>query len=171
MISCVSPGNDSADHTINTLRYSDRLKLRKEALVNEKESASRQSLSKRGGSQQKKPGLALKPLREPQQRPNLTSHSNRVSDSVRKEEIELSLSIQNESFEQTQPIYDVFALHLNVVKEDASIVKYETLLLNELEGIEVSPEAQKNYLQQVEAVVQKKLFLYSQLQEAIRKFK
>jgi len=26
MIACISPGNKSADHTINTLRYADRLK-------------------------------------------------------------------------------------------------------------------------------------------------
>lgn len=30
MISCISPGNDSTDHTINTLRYADRLKYKKE---------------------------------------------------------------------------------------------------------------------------------------------
>lgn len=30
MISCISPGNDSTDHTINTLWYSDWLKLKKE---------------------------------------------------------------------------------------------------------------------------------------------
>ena len=26
MIACVSPGSSSSDHTINTLRYADRLK-------------------------------------------------------------------------------------------------------------------------------------------------
>ena len=26
MIACVSPGSSSADHTLNTLRYADRLK-------------------------------------------------------------------------------------------------------------------------------------------------
>lgn len=29
MIACVSPGSSSADHTINTLRYADRLKENK----------------------------------------------------------------------------------------------------------------------------------------------
>ena len=29
MIACVSPGSTSADHTINTLRYADRLKENK----------------------------------------------------------------------------------------------------------------------------------------------
>jgi kinesin family protein 2/24 len=28
MIACVSPGSSSADHTLNTLRYADRLKDR-----------------------------------------------------------------------------------------------------------------------------------------------
>jgi len=28
MIACVSPGSSSAEHTINTLRYADRLKER-----------------------------------------------------------------------------------------------------------------------------------------------
>ena len=28
MIACVSPGNSSSEHTINTLRYADRLKER-----------------------------------------------------------------------------------------------------------------------------------------------
>lgn len=39
MISCISPGADSADHTINTLWYSDRLKYKKEN--NERESPSK----------------------------------------------------------------------------------------------------------------------------------
>lgn len=43
MISCVSPGADSADHTINTLRYSDRLKFKKE--INERDTESKQSVS------------------------------------------------------------------------------------------------------------------------------
>jgi len=29
MIACVSPGSSSADHTVNTLRYADRLKENK----------------------------------------------------------------------------------------------------------------------------------------------
>ena len=29
MIACVSPGSSSSDHTINTLRYADRLKENK----------------------------------------------------------------------------------------------------------------------------------------------
>ena len=41
MIACVSPGYSSANHTINTLRYSDRLKEKtqstnKQNLLNEK---------------------------------------------------------------------------------------------------------------------------------------
>jgi hypothetical protein len=33
MIACVSPGYSSANHTINTLRYSDRLKEKSNSLT------------------------------------------------------------------------------------------------------------------------------------------
>lgn len=29
MIACINPGSSSADHTINTLRYAERLKIEK----------------------------------------------------------------------------------------------------------------------------------------------
>jgi hypothetical protein len=32
MIACISPGSSSADHSINTLRYADRLKENKPVL-------------------------------------------------------------------------------------------------------------------------------------------
>lgn len=33
MIACISPGSSSADHTINTLRYVDRLKEKNPVLI------------------------------------------------------------------------------------------------------------------------------------------
>lgn len=51
MIACISPGTDSADHTNNTLQYSKRLKFKKEPT--DKDSESRQSLSKKVSSKPK----------------------------------------------------------------------------------------------------------------------
>jgi hypothetical protein len=45
MIACINPGKNSADHTLNTLRYADRLKDRPNSnnvcgkYMNEKEAA------------------------------------------------------------------------------------------------------------------------------------
>ena len=44
MISCVSPGNSSADHTINTLRYADRLKERTETERHHSECKKRKTI-------------------------------------------------------------------------------------------------------------------------------
>lgn len=70
--------------------------------------------------------LPLKPtIADAHSANNLTNKSNKVSNSIQKqpEDVEVSISIQNDSFELNSPFYEIFALHLNIVKEDASIIK------------------------------------------------
>ena len=74
MIACVSPGHNSADHTLNTLKYADRLKDRSENQKQMLKYETPDELLKKQGSESQEP----KPL---EKKINLENQENKEPNS------------------------------------------------------------------------------------------
>jgi len=135
MIACVSPGNVAADHTLNTLKYADRLKEKCEArdisdLV---------------------PKEKVRVVSPPQM---INTKDNKENTYEMMDECDDKVCVDEAKYGE------LFALHSRVVKEDAMLLQNESAMLTSLNSDNVMLDA---YIREMRAVIKKKLEIYSML--------
>lgn len=144
MIACVSPGKNSAEHTINTLRYAGRLKGRAEDRL-PKEQQTLCSRMEDVGSPDAREGVSLFSDSE-----DSVKSDERMEESILEEE-------------------NLFKTHMEYIKEDAKLLADEGRLINDLQNMQGKDV--EEYVNNMEGFVKYKLSLYTSLNEKIQEFK
>ncbi|CAG9331535.1 unnamed protein product [Blepharisma stoltei] len=177
MITCVCPGHSSSDHTINSLRYADRLK--------------EQVVASQVNQFQPKPEPAKpQPKKNPQPAsqvqptpPKKRDEKPEVADKFRKsfrdmeyiqkqEEDKMSLEMLN-LHEKVETILEeeeeLLETHVHAIKEDAQILTEEGELISMAQGD--ADYDIDTYVQRMEILVKHKLTVYQNLYQKLAAFK
>lgn len=149
MIANISPAASSADHTLNTLRYADRVK---EKTVGS-QAAKNQQLNN------------LKVNNSPNQQ-NL--EDDEYDDAVFDEDIKIV-----EEFNKTiQDLFDeeeeLLNLHMNIIQENAELLTEEGRLLQQIQGDDYDIEV---YIQQLDIILKRKEELIYNLKDKLKLFR
>lgn len=153
MIATVSPGASSADHTLNTLRYADRIKEQKVG-VHEIRSANK-ALS------------SPSPLRQVTPNENRTIESNTPLAIPKTEEAQLRETVLM-VLEQEE---DVLNTHMANISESAQLLTEEGRMLQLVQREGVSGEELDAYATRLEEIIIRKTELIEQLQGKMMAFR
>lgn len=196
MIATVSPGASSADHTLNTLRYADRIKEKKVGDMVEKGGTSRSS-SKESRSKRTTPtrvrtkGSSQSPLRSPppelpkakptpsKGKDNLDdldllhaslrgqSSQSDTGDEQSDDVAQLHRTVQT-LFEEEESLLN---LHMSVIQENAELLTEEGRLLQSVQGDSVVDYDIDQYASRLGAILDRKTHLITVLQEQLASFR
>jgi len=193
MIATVSPGASSADHTINTLRYADRIKENK---VSDKscgdETSKQKAQVKRSGSKvtsrsdrcesnsppQSPPKSGeransnplLRNIDEDEQTEVDTYESSITGDSDRENSMdlaELNETVQS-LFEEEESLLN---LHMSVIQENADLLTEEGRLLQSVQGEDLVDYNIDQYASQLCNILDRKTHLISLLRDKLNTFR
>lgn len=151
MIATVSPGASSADHTINTLRYADRIKEQKVG-----------SASKAPASSTTKKNTGRRESKIPSPETSEGSEPNVVN-----EEVELRNTVQA-VFEQEE---DLLNTHMSNISESAQLLTEEGKLLQMVQKEGATNEDVEAYAARLEDIIERKTQLIEQLEEKMAIFR
>lgn len=153
MIATVSPGASSADHTLNTLRYADRIKEQKVGTVDTKSAA--------------KPISSSSPPRR--ETPNDKTRRAEILPSAlpKTEEVELRETVLA-VLEQEE---DVLNTHMANISESAQLLTEEGKMLQLLQRDSITEEALDDYASRLEEIIVRKTEMIEQLQGKITTFR
>mmetsp|Transcript_14087 Transcript_14087/g.20814 ORF Transcript_14087/g.20814 Transcript_14087/m.20814 type:complete len:552 (-) Transcript_14087:62-1717(-) len=150
MIATVSPGASSADHSLNTLRYADRIKEQK--VEDTKSSNSRKSITP----------LARKPSVIKERKESLSSNK---SAKKRQEDWEKAAQAL---FEQEE---DLLNTHMSNISESAQLLTEEGRMLQQVQQEDVTPEEIETYAKRLEEIIERKIQLVETLEEKMASFR
>jgi len=142
MLSCISPGHTSADHTLNTLRYADRLKDN--------------SKDRRPVQEEYKAENYQSAQDEPEEDPVFQQEFNNFQ-----KQVEALLEKEEE----------LLNTHVDSIKQDASILTQEGNLIDSVQGEKCGEYDIDQYVQDLETLVKKKLNIYQNLFGKLQDFK
>jgi kinesin family protein 2/24 len=148
MIATVSPGASSADHTINTLRYADRIKEQKAG------SATKSSATKKTVAKETKPS------------PPVTNNENKPPKGIN-EEIQLRNTVAA-VFEQEE---DLLNTHMSSISESAQLLTEEGKMLQMVQRDGVKAGDIDAYASRLEEIIERKTQLIEQLEEKMAIFR
>jgi len=171
MIATVSPGASSADHTINTLRYADRIKEQKITDVkSRKNKASKAEETKshtnaRSSLEHKEPvddlDLLHTSLRE-------EDDSFDLEDEKSVEEIaQLHRTVQN-LFEEEESLLN---FHMSVIQQNAELLTEEGKLLQEVQSDSVVDYDIDNYASKLGTILDRKSDMINDLKKKLSSFR
>jgi kinesin family protein 2/24 len=147
MIATVSPGASSADHTINTLRYADRIKEQKAG------SSTKLSGTKKSVTKESKPSP-----------PEIKEHK---PPKIINEEVELRNTVQA-VFEQEE---DLLNTHMSNISESAQLLTEEGKMLQMVQRDGVKAGDIDAYAARLEEIIERKTQLIEQLEEKMAIFR
>eukprot|EP00358_Blepharisma_japonicum_P003976 CAMPEP_0202954760 /NCGR_PEP_ID=MMETSP1395-20130829/51112_1 /ASSEMBLY_ACC=CAM_ASM_000871 /TAXON_ID=5961 /ORGANISM="Blepharisma japonicum, Strain Stock R1072" /LENGTH=192 /DNA_ID=CAMNT_0049670561 /DNA_START=735 /DNA_END=1310 /DNA_ORIENTATION=+ len=187
MITCVCPGHSSSDHTINSLRYADRLK---EQVVANQVNQFQPKPEPVKPQPQPQPQPQSQPKKNPQPAsqvqptpPKKRDEKPEVADKFRKsfrdmeyiqkqEEDKMSLEMLN-LHEKVETILEeeeeLLETHVHAIKEDAQILTEEGELISMAQGD--ADYDIDTYVQRMEILVKHKLTVYQNLYQKLAAFK
>lgn len=146
MITCISPGHSSADHTVNSLRYAARLKDR---------------------SRPERPVLIAKNNNMRDQSPISSSFSDEA-EQREKEELDQFHKKVEHLLEKEE---ELLTLHVSAIKEDAQILTVEGDIIDKVQGERVIDYDIDSYVKELERLIYRKLSVYKHLHEKLTDFK
>ncbi len=168
MIATVSPGAASADHTINTLRYADRIKEKKVG-------------GRSGGKAESKPRKS---------RPHEKIEKDRESDdlddilhaSLQDNEDDMNSSDEEQNAENfaqfhrtVQNLFEeeenLLNLHMSVIQENAELLTEEGKLLQGVQNDAVQDYDIDAYASRLGSILDRKTFLINQLKDKLGSFR
>ena len=177
MIATVSPGSSSADHTVNTLRYADRIK---ENVVDD--AFEKTTSSKRSQMITNAPSKSV-PMSTPPK-------SNKVQDESTEDSLDLILNrsdddneyfnedISEESETVTEFVESVrnfhdeqeklLNLHMNVIHENAELLMEENALLANIQADDYDVD---EYASRLSQIVDRRFEMVNSLKERLSEFK
>jgi kinesin family member 2/24 len=177
MITCISPGHSSSDHSLNSLRYADRLK--EQSVPNQ----VNQFIPKPDqGKKPTQPAPSAKKLqppkkeqrKEPERQEKLGKSfkdmeyihdKNSEEEKIGREILDLHEKVESILAEEEE----VLEAHVNAIKEDVQILTREGELIALAQGDGDYDVDQ--YVQQMEVLIKQKLSVYQQLYERLSLFK
>jgi kinesin family member 2/24 len=186
MIACISPGHSSSDHSLNSLRYADRLKEQSLGNVvnqflpkNEPRKPTQPSVKKinppRAASKDSRPSKDPKKPPETQERQEKLGKSfkdmeyihnkNSEEEKIGRELLDLHEKVETIIEEEEE----LLEIHVSAIKEDAKILtkEGELIALVQSDGdYEID-----SYVDQMEALIKQKLKIYKHLYDKIITFK
>jgi kinesin family protein 2/24 len=163
MIATVSPGASSADHTLNTLRYADRIKEQK--VGGDTKSATKSSVaSKKTTPKENKP--PPESSRRESKPPPESSRRAAVA-AAKSEEVELRETVQV-VFEQEE---DVLNTHMSNIAESAQLLTEEGKMLQLVQRDGVTEKDVDAYASRLEEIIVRKTELIEQLQGKMMAFR
>lgn len=177
MIACISPGHNSSDHSLNSLRYADRLKEQSNNLVNQyipkPELVKKPSITP---SAKKMPPAKKEVKREvePQRQEKLGKSFKDMEYIHDKNSEEEKIDREILDFhEKVETILDeeeeLLEVHVNAIKEDAQILTKEGELIGLAQGD--GDYDIDSYVQQMEILIKQKLDTYQNLYNKLMGFK
>jgi kinesin family protein 2/24 len=191
MIATVSPAASSADHTLNTLRYADRIKERKvggaarvaarenvmppqppvnstNVNANVKQAALANANAKRdGGGGGVGGGAKVDPKSEAVRRSNDFKAAAAAAESESQQsKIEEDLQRTVEAiFEEEEALLN---LHMNIIQENAELLTEEGRLLQQIQGDDNDIDA---YATRLDEILERKQVLITQLRKRLKNFR
>ena len=162
MIACVSPAASSADHTINTLRYADRIKER---------TVGSQAAAARGNPPPSVPPRAKDtppqpPVRGAAERRGSDSHPPLASDDMYED------SDVNEFHRTVESLFEeeeaLLNLHMNVIQENAELLTEEGRLLQQIQNEDRDIDA---YAARLDEILARKQTLITVLRAKLTSFR
>jgi hypothetical protein len=146
MITCISPGHSSADHTVNSLRYAARLKDR---------------------SRPERAVLVAKNNNMRDQSPISSSFSDEA-EQREKEELDQFHKKVEHLLEKEE---ELLSLHVSAIKEDAQILTVEGDIIDKVQGERVIDYDIDSYVKELERLISRKLIVYKHLYDKLTDFK
>lgn len=165
MIVNVSPAASSADHTLNTLRYADRVKERVvggQAAKNAAQAAANAQLSPTPSSKSAK---SVAPVATPQE-DIVEDDFNDFDGEMPPEELvdELHRTVQD-LFEEEEELLN---LHMNIIQENAELLTEEGRLLQQIQGEDYDIDS---YASRLDLILKRKEELINILKEKLAAFR
>jgi len=185
MIATVSPGASSADHTLNTLRYADRVKEKKvgkeiavKPLNNKKHASSTGPFMsspprniKESPELKKRQNSGPLPSEDPDDLDVLHASLKENLSSVMKEETgnvaALHRTVQN-LFDEEENLLN---LHMSVIQANAELLTEEGRLLQAVQGDDVDDYDIDQYASRLRTILDKKAHMITNLQEKLASVK
>ncbi len=182
MIATVSPAASSADHTLNTLRYADRIKERVvggQARANAKNGVqmpeSHDSRGAQGSSSDRDAAKAANVFNkigaeskhgDDDQVSKLASQPSESKEASMHAEVEKDLHNTVEHiFEEEEALLN---LHMNIIQENAELLTEEGRLLQQIQGDDNDIDS---YATRLDAILARKQSLIENLRNKLRKFR
>ncbi|EGB10130.1 hypothetical protein AURANDRAFT_2307, partial [Aureococcus anophagefferens] len=153
MIATVSPSVSATDHTINTLRYADRVKEKQPHAVQplSERNAAAEANERRGGAKDDRPPSARAPGADAA-RDRRRSSAPRTVDSL---------------FEEEEALLNA---HMNVIQENAELLTEEGRMLQQVQGGDVPDYDIDTYVSRLQAILDRKAEQIATLQAQLHKF-
>lgn len=148
MITCVSPGHSAANHTLNSLRYAERLK--------ERSSSDREPLVP----------IQNIPEREVEYETAHAEENIAEDNAMALEYADFQLKIEA----LVEKEEELIVAHVNAIKEDAHILTDEGNLIDLIQGNRGEDYDIEMYVQQLNQLVKQKLKVYNLLQDKLFDF-
>mmetsp|Transcript_34252 Transcript_34252/g.48677 ORF Transcript_34252/g.48677 Transcript_34252/m.48677 type:complete len:561 (+) Transcript_34252:74-1756(+) len=155
MIATVSPGASSADHTLNTLRYADRIK--------EKKSGEKAVLKNSASANKRKEKVVIE-NRTPVTKKSLEKPKPA---STAKAEEDLRMLVQS-VFEQEE---EMLNQHMTNIKDNAQLLTEEGQLLQQVQRDGVSEEEIAAYAARLVDIIEQKTQMIETLEDRMAKFR
>jgi len=174
MIATVSPGASSADHTINTLRYADRIKEKKlEDSINRR---GRLSVKVAGKSEVK--ATSLSPTNDEMDDLDILHNSLKgksseeglytSNDEINAEEVaQFHRTVQN-LFEEEESLLN---FHMSVIQENAELLTEEGKLLQGVQSDAVIDYDIDTYASRLGTILDRKTYLIAKLKDKLSSFR
>jgi kinesin family protein 2/24 len=173
MIATVSPGASSADHTINTLRYADRIKEKKVSEVT-KSRRNKATSSEQEPRSNQRPN---RPKKEPVDDLDVlhTSLRGQDTDDLFDSEDEKSVEEIAQLHRTVQTLFEeeesLLNLHMSVIQENAELLTEEGKLLQGVQSDAVVDYDIDNYASQLGSILDRKSYLINRLKEKLGSFR
>lgn len=193
MIATVSPGASSTDHSLNTLRYADRIKEHKVGGSSKRAAATVKVRRKVQTQVMQQPDDEKNPVTvevAPTSIQRLSAGSDDFFDatsdflespivevrgterrtktiSTSAEEAELEATVQSLMDQEEE----IIGLHMKNIHENAELLSEEGKLLHDIQRTDATPEEMDEYMNALEIILERKEDLIVQLQEKLGRFR
>lgn len=194
MIATVSPGASSTDHTLNTLRYADRIKEKKVGDMSDDPSKGKEQRAKRTPPREprrSKPKLSKSssPLRSPlSEPPKLVSdqeldglddldilHATLKGQNSQDESVDENVDDVAQLHRTVQTLFEeeesLLNLHMSVIQENAELLTEEGRLLQSVQGDNIVDYDIDKYASRLGNILDRKTHLIVLLQEKLTSFR
>lgn len=185
MIATVSPGASAADHSLNTLRYADRIKEKRTTDTSAKLSPrrKRQPIARASKPTGSAPVSPKKPFSSSLKHDNRDSElvdppfleEENADDTLDSDSSQVEASDKNtadddlvrELFEQEEGVLN---MHMSFIAENAQLLSREGSLLQDVQKAQVTDEEIEQYVTALESILDRKEDMIVALQEKLAAF-
>lgn len=167
MIATVSPGASSADHTLNTLRYADRIKENKVSDKNIPGAAERASRPRAKATERSRAQSLPVTSRSTKQVEERAAPIATSSRSKSNDEAELRRVVQA-LFEQEENLLN---MHMGKIQENAELLTEEGKMLQQVQGEDASEADNDQYVARLSTILDRKTHLIEVLNNKMVSFR